>query len=226
MLNETLLIAAFVQGILTFFAPCAVALLPGYLSRFINKKNVDNDKSKVHLLARALYLAFFTVLGISTIYLVFGALLIIFKETFKPFITYMSVLLGVIVIILGIMMMMGKSIALNIHAKKTSNNESLESYLFGFGYGIAALGCLFPFFLVLATAALSADTNLQSAIYFATYAFGMALMMITFYIIALFSKTWLQKTISKIMPKFTRISGLIIFLSGIYIIWYQSILFL
>lgn len=226
MVNSALLTAAFIQGIFTFFAPCAVALLPGYLSRFIHKKNESNTHSKIRLFGRALYLAFFTILGIFTIYLVFGGLLITFKETFKPFITYMSLLLGVVVIILGTMMMLGKNVSLSIHSKKTSKHESVESYLFGFGYGIAALGCLFPFFLVLATAALSVESNLESALYFGTYALGMALMMITFYIIALFSKTWLQKTLSKIMPQFTKISGFIIVLSGIYIIWYQSVLFL
>ena len=228
MVNSALLSAAFIQGVFTFFAPCAVALLPGYLSRVINRKSDSNEQSptKLKLLMRSLYLALFTILGIIFIYALFGGLLIAFKEVMKPVILYLSLILGVVVIILGIMMLMGKSISISIHNNNHGNsgNEMKESFIFGFGYGIAALGCLFPFFLVIATAALQAPTIGETILYFAAYALGMSLMMLTFYILALFSKKSLQRFIRKYLPIFTKVSGVIVILSGVYIIWYQSIL--
>lgn len=229
MVNTTLLVSSFIQGIFTFFAPCAVALLPGYLSRFINSKvNSDVEVSKFKLLIRALYLAFFTILGIILIYAIFGGLLLTFKEIMKPIIGYLSLFLGVIVIVLGIFMLFGKSISISaLHSQKIkTSSEIIESFVFGFGYGIAALGCLFPFFLVIATAALQAPTVYETLLYFLAYASGMSLMMLTFYILALFSKKSLQRFIRKYITTFTKVSGLVVILSGVYIIWYQSVLFL
>ena len=223
MIDSVLLGFSFVQGGLAFFAPCAVALLPGYLSAFVARNLDKGEQTKGRLLKRALLLSFLTILGIASVYGIASFAIMLFASVVKKVIVYLGVILGVVIVVLGLFMIKGKALSFSFHGSRTkSKNLLIESYLFGVSYGIGSLACLFPLFLVVATSALQSGSFVVGLSYFVSYAVGMSMFMLVFYLLAVFAKDFLRSSVSKVMPYLNRVGGVIVVLAGLYIIWYQG----
>ncbi len=218
------LIFSLVQGILAFLAPCAVALLPGYLSGLIARDTTAQDQAG--RLRSALKLAVFILLGVITVYLVAGGLILVAAGFLKQYMKWIALGLGVGIIVLGVLMLLGKNVSLSFHLiKGKPAGELAEAYGFGMIYSLEALGCLFPLFLVVTTQALSAPSLLWGVSYLAAYVGGISIMMITVIVLTVLSREFLQKNLRRLMPHISRISGVLMIIAGLYIVWYQYSLF-
>ena len=216
---------SFVQGIFAFFAPCAVALLPAYIVSFISRKQ-DVELTNFHLLLRGLKLAFFSILGILLIYSIASGFIILAAELIKSYMKYISIILGIGLIVLSVLMLKGKEFSVNIHLdQKQHKSEIKEAFFFGLAYAIGALGCLFPLFLVVATQALSEPETLLGVSYIIAYFVGISSLMIITIITSIFAKDFINRKIRSILPHMQKISAFFLFVAGIYIIYYQSALF-
>ena len=224
MIDSTALAFSFFQGVLAFFSPCAVALLPGYLSAFLTQKSGQVEAiSLAHGLRRALWYGGMSMLGVLLVYAFAGTFLIFAAELIKQYLVYVVIGMGVAIIALGIFMLLGKTITLNIHGpQRRFRNQSADAFVFGTAYAVGALGCLFPLFLVVATLAVSA--GMAGAAYIMAYASGMALFMLLFYVLALFARERMQQSLSRLLPHIGRAGGAVVIFAGVYIIWYQSAL--
>jgi cytochrome c biogenesis protein CcdA len=215
---------SFVQGVMAFLAPCAIALLPGYIVAYISRGS-DHSSRKTKLL-RGMKLAFFSIAGILLIYALAGGLIVVAAQFLKQYMKYITVGMAAILLILGFLMIFGKSFSININFNEPSTKrESSEAFFFGIAYAIGALGCLFPLFLVVATQAMAAPSTLLGGAYILAYFFGLSLMMVVVILLATFARELLMKYLRKIMPHMEKISGVILILAAIYIIQYQMILF-
>ncbi|MCG2589254.1 cytochrome c biogenesis CcdA family protein [Rhodohalobacter sulfatireducens] len=216
---------SFVQGVLAFLAPCAVALLPGYIVAFVSRNSVGNP-SLGKRLGRGLKLAMLSILGILIIYTIAGVFIIVAAQVLKEYMKWITVGMGGLLTILGILMIMGKNISLSVNLRNpTDRSEAVEAVVFGLAYAIGALGCLFPLFLVVATQAMSAETALEGASYIGAYFAGINSMMIGAILLSTFAKDMLMKYLRKILPHMERITGILLILAGIYVIYYQMVLF-
>lgn len=205
---------------LAFLAPCAVALLPGYASYFVTKKG--EVQAKALLIKRSLLLAALSITGFVTIYAVAIVLIFTLNQIIKKAMPHIVIAMGTLFIILGIFMLLGKNISLNLHwNRKKSSNEGLEAYLFGIAYAIIALSCLFPLFLVVVTTAIAAPSIIVGGAYILAYLVGMSLLMLIFTFLAVFFKDFLHKSMRKVMPYIVKVSGALMIAAGIYIIQYQ-----
>lgn len=216
---------SFVQGVLAFLAPCAVALLPGYIVAFISR-NSEGDPSLGKRLGRGLKLAMLSILGILIIYAIAGVLIVVAAQILKEYMKWITVGMGGLLTVLGILMIMGKNISFSVNLRNpTDRSEAVEALVFGIAYAIGALGCLFPLFLVVATQAMSAETALEGASYIGAYFAGISSMMIGAILLSTFAKDLLMKYLRKILPHMERITGVLLILAGIYVIYYQMVLF-
>jgi len=215
---------SFVQGVLAFLAPCAVALLPGYIVAFISR---DSQKKPglVRRLYRGLKLALLSILGILIVYAIAGVLIIVAAQVLKDYMMWITIGMGAVLIVLGIFMVLGKDISFSINMNNpTDRTEAVEAFVFGIAYAIGALGCLFPLFLVVATQAMAAPTIWMGASYIGAYFVGISGMMITTILLSTFAKDMLMKYLRKILPHMVRITGGLLILAGTYVIYYQSVL--
>ncbi|MDR9366065.1 MAG: cytochrome c biogenesis protein CcdA [Balneolaceae bacterium] len=216
---------SFVQGVLAFLAPCAVALLPGYIVAFVSRNSVGNP-SLGKRLGRGLKLAMLSILGILLIYAIAGVFIIVAAQVLKEYMKWITVSMGGLLTVLGILMIMGKNISFSVNLRNPTNrSEAVEAIVFGIAYAIGALGCLFPLFLVVATQAMSAETALEGASYIGAYFAGISSMMIGAILLSTFAKDMLMKYLRKILPHMERITGILLILAGIYVIYYQMVLF-
>jgi cytochrome c biogenesis protein CcdA len=216
---------SFFQGVLAFLAPCAVALLPGYILAFISR-NPDSASNISARLARGFKLASLSILGILIIYTVAGVMIVLAGQVLKDYMKWITIGMGATLIVLGILMALGKSISFSFNIQNSNpKTEAIEAFIFGIGYVIGALGCLFPLFLIVATQAMAAETVWEGSSYILAYFAGISGMMIITILLAIFAKDFLLKNLRKILPYMEKITAVLIIIAGIYVIYYQMALF-
>lgn len=216
---------SFLQGVLAFLAPCAVALLPGYILAFISR-NPHNRSNMSARLSRGFKLASLSILGILLIYSMAGVTIVLAAQVLKEYMKWITIGMGALLIILGILMLLGKSISFSLNIQNSNQKtEAIEAFVFGIGYAIGALGCLFPLFLIVATQAMAAETVWEGSSYILAYFAGISGMMIITILLAIFAKDFLLKNLRKILPYMEKITAVLILLAGIYVIYYQMALF-
>ena len=215
---------SFIQGVLAFLAPCAVALLPGYIVAFVSR-NSEQAASRRRRLFRGLKLAMLSILGILAVYAVAGLLIVVAAQLLKDYMMWITIGMGVALIIIGVAMIMGKNISFSVNLNNpTQRTESVEAIVFGMAYAVGALGCLFPLFLVVATQAFAAPSIWMGASYIGAYFTGISGMMILTILLSSFAKDFLMKYLRKILPHMERITGGLLIVAGLYIIYYQTAL--
>jgi cytochrome c-type biogenesis protein len=215
---------SFLQGVVAFFAPCAVALLPGYIISFINRE-ASGTPSRSEKLLRGLKLASLSILGILVIYSIAGVLIAVASQLLKAYMKWITMGMGSLIIILGILLISGKSIAFTVDINRKSDRSEIgEAFFFGVAYAIGALGCLFPLFLIVATQAMGAPSVWLGGSYILAYFVGISLMMITAILLSTFARDFFMKYLRKLLPHMEKITGALLILAGAYVIYYQMVL--
>ncbi len=141
-------------GIATFFSPCAYPLLPGYVAFAVSRPD-GSGPSLSQSLARGLVAGSGIVLALS----VLSGVAFWAGTQVIGHLTVLEPLVGILLIGLGVSVLVDWSppVAISLPARR----RSLAGFgLFGFGYGIAAVGCVAPVFVtVIATAFTSPGIN-------------------------------------------------------------------
>ena len=221
-----LITLAFISGIAAVFSPCGIAMLPVYMSIFYAKKEVSSSNR----LITGILFGLTVTSAFIVVFLLIGLLLSLFGRGLVTYTPWVALFLGFFLVPLGIIMMFGKNISIfsstiDKLANKLKMNKSSNKYkmffLFGIGYSIAALSCTFPLFLTIVSIALASSGTFGGLYAFLVYAMGMGAMMIAISIGLATSKEFVTDKLSKIMPHMHKISGLVILLAGIYIIYYE-----
>jgi len=217
---------SFLQGVMAFFAPCAVALLPGYIVAFITRNPAGPPPEVKQRLFRGLKLAFLSILGIFVIYLVAGILIVLASHLLRQYMKWVTIGMGSVLTLVGLFMVFGRSFSFTLHVNRvTPGTETTEAFLFGIAYAIGALGCLFPLFLVVATQAMAAPTALEGGSYILAYFAGISGMMIAVITLSTFAKNWVMAALRNVLPYMEQVTGGLLILAGIYVIYYQMVLF-
>ncbi len=226
MINEQVLISTvFIAGILSFFSPCILPLLPVYMSILsTNEKGTQNRQhvkiiSNLHVNPLLILKTIVFVLGLSTSFVILGfgagALGAIFNTE------WFIVLCGAIVVLLGLHQIGLFNLSIlnrenKIELNRSGKRDMLGTYLLGFTFSFGWTPCIGP--ILGAVLGLSASEG--HAVYGATlmlfYSLG---LLIPFVVLSIFSDFLLTKVknINKHMRTIRIIGGLIIIIMGIFL---------
>ncbi len=179
------MIAAFLGGMVAFFAPCCITfLLPSYFAYTF--------KQKIAILK----MTFVFMLGIAAILLPIGLGLAGLAQLFTEFHKELFIVGGLFLLFLGVRALMGKGMGMNI--KKTPNlnkHDTFSIFSLGLFSGFASSCCLPVLAGVLALSAISASLLQAFALGWA-YVFGMVfplLMAALFWDVKKLSKSGFMK---------------------------------
>ena len=89
--------------------------------------------------------------------------------------------------------------------------------LFGVGYGVASLGCTLPVFLAVVG---SAASGASTAVVFAAYGAGMAVVVTALALAAAFLREGLARGLRRVLPYMSRIAGALLVVAGGYLAYY------
>lgn len=219
----------FSEGLLSFFSPCVLPLVPlymAYLSSGVTSKNdeiVKHDQRKIFIL---------TLCFILGIYACFGILSLSVNTLSKYIVNYrkiISIVGGSLLILFGLnqtgilkISLLNREIRFDYRIENNKVNY-IEAFMLGFVFSFAWTPCIGPMLsnAILLTTLSSAQSTIGS-FYIMIYGLGLTL---PFFITGIFT-TYVIKFINshKSLTKYVSIiSGIVVILFGIYMIYTSTI---
>lgn len=220
----SLIVPAFIAGVLTFLAPCSLPLVPGYLAFIGGVSFTDlNDPEKAKRARRKIFLnGVFYVIGFSVVFIIFGSLFGLGGAALIHYRVWLSRIGGAFIILFGLFMMgFIKIPALLADRRPTwkhlTPGNPVSSLIFGATFAFGWSPCIGP---ILGSVLLLASTRAtvgQGAFLLAVFALGLAL---PFLVIALGigSATSFLKKLNRFLPALSIIGGLFLIFLGILIL--------
>lgn len=213
---------AFAFGMVALINPCGFALLPAYLGFFLGLEDDDKDESRLVALNRAQIVGLSLSLGFL---LVFGLLGLVFAGLYSSVgeqLPYVTVVIGVGLVILGVAMLRGFQPLLNLPKlnKGTGSRSAASMFLFGISYAIASLSCTIGvFFSVVGTSASGASFGSRFGS-FLSYGLGMGLLATVLTLAVAFGKKGIVNRFRQLLPKINMISAGVLLIVGVYVTLY------
>ena len=217
----TTLSIAFLAGLLSFLSPCVLPLIPGYIS-YISGTSYEKiiKKEKNFITLKIIFFA----LGFSLVFIAFGSTASIIGKFFLTNSEIFRILAGVVIIFFSLQVLqvinikfMNKEIKFfTDRYKKNLTFPILVGAAFGFGW----TPCIGPILGSILTLAAIEETLGRSIMLLVFYSLGLA---VPFIISGILINKFLffSKSIRKYIPIVVKVSGIILFLTGLAILTNQ-----
>lgn len=181
-MDFSLIIPAFIAGILTFLAPCTLPLVPGYLGFISGVSTSDlQDPTRAKIARRKIFLnGVLYVIGFSLVFIVLGSLFGLGGAALIKYRLWFSRIGGVFVIFFGLFMMgILKLPFLNVEkhiggVKALKPGNPTSSLIFGAAFAFGWTPCVGPILGSILTLAASSATIGQGAFLLAVFSLGLA----------------------------------------------------
>jgi cytochrome c biogenesis protein CcdA len=225
--EQDLLGLAFGAGLVAALNPCGFALLPGYLALVVRGDNTATGAwAGIQAVARAALATVAMAVGFIAVFGTFTALTVAAASTVQRYLPYVTVLVGLILVCVGLWLLAGRhlgalipdSVANNPRWAPTARIGSMLGY--GVGYALASLSCTIGPFLAVTGAGLRSDTPLHGAGVFAAYTAGFTLIVGALAVATALARTVVVDHLRRILPYINRISGALLILVGAYVGYY------
>ncbi len=208
----------FVAGIGAFFAPCAFALFPGYVSYYLAASGEDGG------IWRSLGLGLSCAAGSALFFASVGTAITLAGGAISSYLIASKPLIALAVVGLGIAQIADirmPSLALPLGL---SGGRGLPAagavFLYGFGYALASTGCTLPIYVSITVIPLTSGYSGAAIITFLAFALAMALMMLATTALVGLAKANLLRTLQASTVWIKRVSGAVLILAGLYLGYY------
>lgn len=221
---------AFGAGMATAVSPCGIAMLPAYVSLYLGVEEGGLvTGSSPRRVSRALLMSGAVTLSFVAFFGAIGALLSAGGQFLISFIPWITVFIGVALILLGIFLITGAHIYTSLPARlaaRLSNpgGSGVKGFVvFGIAYAVAALSCTLPVFLAVVASALTVGGITSGLFQFASYALGMGFVITVVAIGSVLFKETVNRWLRRLVPVVARLSGLLLIFAGGYILYFWFI---
>jgi cytochrome c biogenesis protein CcdA len=211
----------FTLGLVAAFNPCGFAMLPVYVSFFLGK---DGDSSTARNIMRALKVGLALTAGFVAVFGAFGILTssLLSQGSILDYTPYVTFGLGFVLIPFGIAMLRGFELKLSTPRlqKGGDSGEVVSMFFFGVSYAIVSLGCTVGLFIAGVSNVFASGGFIDGVSVFVAYGLGMGAVIMTLTVALAMAKTSIATNMRKVLPWVNRISGVLLSLSGTYLIVY------
>ena len=223
MIELIQIIAIFLEGIISFFSPCVIPLIPLYMSYLAtNAKEIDKNGNITYKKKIVIIYTLFFILGLSLSFIILGlsftSLGFFFKENRKIFLE----LGGIVIIILGFFQLgiikleflnKEKKIKINFDPNKMTKRTA---FLMGFLFSFAWTPCVGPALSSTLIMASTASSVLIGNLFILIYSLG---FLLPFIVLGLFTTKVLNIIRKKqnILNYIVKCGAIIIIAMGIYV---------
>ena len=169
---------ALIAGLVSFFSPCVIPLLPGYLSYATGISGADLAEGR-HGRGRLLLGSVLFVLGFAVVFVALGAITGQFGLWLNANMRELNVVLGVFVIVMGLAFVgLVPLLQRDVRFHKVPAVGLAAAPLLGFLFGLGWIPCVGPTLAVIFSLSANEATASRGALLSAVYAVGLGLPFI------------------------------------------------
>jgi len=205
-------------GIGGFFAPCAFALFPGYVSYYLS---ASGDSSSVR---RSIQLGLACAAGSALFFALVGIAITLVGGAIAPYLIAAKPAVALAVVALGVgqlldVRMPSLALPLGMTAER-GVPVALAVFLYGFGYGLASTGCTLPLYVSITVLPLTSGFSGAALLTFLAFAAAMAILMLVTTVLVGLAKHELLAGFQQWAGWIKRASGAVLILAGLYLGYY------
>ena len=212
------LATAYAAGLVSTVNPCGFAMLPAYLGYFLGIEDGANPARRALRVGGVVSLGFLVVFGLMGVLIVSGL------RSLVDWIPWAALVVGVGLIGVGIYTWTGRYVGVRLPSieAKTDSRSDRSVFVFGVSYAVASLSCTLPIFLTLVAGTFTQSSFVAGLAAFLAYGAGMATVLLAITVGIAFGKDSLIKRIRSLAPHLSKVSGAVLFLAGVFIVWYWA----
>ena len=223
-MQQDLVGLAFAAGLVAALNPCGFAMLPAYLALVV--RGSDDGRGAAIAVGRAVAATAAMTLGFLAVFGTFGFFTVSLASTVQKYMPYVTVLIGIALVALGIWLLSGRSLTLSLPNQlsrsaswgPTSRLGSMFGY--GMGYATASLSCTIGPFLAVTGAGVGGTSVLSRVWIYLAYAAGFALVVGALAVAVALAGSALVERMRRILPYVNRIGGAVLIVVGLYVGYY------
>ncbi|MDY6832936.1 MAG: cytochrome c biogenesis protein CcdA [Thermodesulfobacteriota bacterium] len=213
---------AFGAGLLSFFTPCVLPLIPVYFT-LITGLSLENltQSPDAEVRARVIFSTIAYVLGFSAVFILLGASAFFLGSLINQHLGVLRVIGGVVIVVLGIHMtgvitIPGLQSEKRVHVRQRSMSLA-GAFLVGALFAAGWTPCIGPILGSILIVAGSQETALRGMLLLSAYSAGLALpfLLLSFFINALIS--FIRRT-SRVIKYINIVAGVLLIGIGIVLI--------
>ncbi|MFW5929341.1 MAG: cytochrome c biogenesis CcdA family protein [Halobacteriota archaeon] len=200
-------------GVVTFFSPCAYALLPSYVGYYVSSVEQPG-------LRGALTRGVAASLGVLTSFAGLSIVAVAVGDALRPYLTAFEYLVGGALVVLGLLVLL--DVSADRHFSLPRRRASIPGF-FGFGvaYALAAAGCVAPVFLGVVIGAMRFTTPGGVAV-LTSYALSFAVLMLGFTVAVAVGQDVGSERLAGYRGVAVRVAGAVLVVAGLLQIVYVA----
>jgi cytochrome c-type biogenesis protein len=214
--------AALIAGLLSFFSPCILPLIPAYFSLITGLSLDKLTENKREIRQKVILATISYVAGFSFIFILLGASASFLGGLAAQYSWLIRYIGGGIVLIfglhlLGIININSLNFEKKIHVRKKSLHLA-QTFIIGMAFGAGWSPCIGPLLGSILIVAGSQDTVLKGILLLSTYSAGLALpfLLLSFFIHSLLD---FMKRANKFIGVINKVSGVLLIILGLLLIF-------
>ncbi len=223
MLDATAASYALLLGVVAAFNPCAFALLPAYITLIVTG-SAGSEVPRPVALRRAAGLGLAMTLGFLAVFtsfgLLFGAVSLSLQGSILPYVSYVTVAIGVLLTGLGVVVVVrGEMSGPGFRLQLPAPGRTFWSQVgYGAAFAVASLSCTIGLFLAVVSQALVASNPLGTVLPFIIYGVGMGASVLTVTLLAVLVGSGVTTALRQRTTTIMRVGGVLMILAGLYVV--------
>lgn len=214
MVEPILLGLAFGAGVLSFFSPCSLPLLPAYALYYVGRK-APSARPQFSPASFALL----ALLGILFLFVILAVAVSLVRACIPPDVAPLLKLpIGVALVILGVVHLAGGHLGFTPSLRAPAFAGLAGAFLFGIAYALVSLGCALPLFLLASGTALLAGVVVEGFLLVFVYAAGFGLLMVVFTLGVAASRDFVLQGYRRLLPSLRPVGALVLMAAGAYLL--------
>lgn len=226
MIDATAAAFALLLGAVAAFNPCGFALLPAYITAIVTG-SADDRLPRIQALRRAVVFGLAMTAGFVAVFtgfgLLFGAVNVALQGSVLPYLPFLTVTLGIVLIGFGIAMALGHEVpGLRVRPMtgRAPRANAWSQVLYGVSFALASLSCTIAPFFAVVTQSLDASGPVGAIAPFVIYGAGMGTAVMLVSLVAAFAGAAVGRALRARTGIILRSGGVIMVLAGLWVVVY------